>query len=245
MPFHVPLKRAWMTSVTSMLASRPTATWTSRPSIASERAAPGVATAQTSASAATTDALRRAGSEVDLRGLALALTRQLEELARREAEGARDEIRRELRDARVQVANDRVVVAARVLDRVLDLPEARLELREALRGAELRVRFREREHLAERARELALRLGLRRGTGRAHGLVARLDHGLERAALVAGVSLHGLHQVRDEVVAPLQLDVDVGPRIVGLDAEAHEAVVDDDDPDDDGRDDEEDDHPLL
>src|SRR5262245_52132968 len=114
MPFQAPLKRARMTSVTSMPASRLTATWTSTPSIASERAAAGVAIVPTSASAATTAALRRAGSEADLRGLALALTRQLEELARREAEGAGDEVRRELRDAGVQIAHDGVVVAARV-----------------------------------------------------------------------------------------------------------------------------------
>src|SRR5207245_9152402 len=66
------------------------------------------------------------GLEADLGGLALRFTAELEELARREAERAGDQVRGKLRDARVQVAHHRVVVAARVLHRVLDLAEARL-----------------------------------------------------------------------------------------------------------------------
>src|SRR5207245_1201424 len=79
------------------------------------------------------------GLEADLGGLALGFTAELEELARREAERAGDQVRGKLRDARIQVAHHRVVVAARVLHRVLDLAEARLQLREVLRGAQLRV----------------------------------------------------------------------------------------------------------
>src|SRR5216110_3087976 len=111
-----------MVSVTSMLASRATATSASKRSMASERAAarPPVAASRRRPASA----LAARGLEADLGGLALRFTAQLEELARREAERAGDQVRGKLRDARVQVAHHRVVVAARVLHRVLDLAEA-------------------------------------------------------------------------------------------------------------------------
>ncbi len=53
-------------------------------------------------------------------------------------------------------------------------------------------------------------LALRFGSLGGHRGVARLDHRLERAALVAGVALDRLDQVGNEVVALLELHVDVG-----------------------------------
>src|SRR5216110_1452756 len=153
-----------MVSVTAMLASRATTTSASKRSMASERAAarpPGAASRRRPASAPAS-ALATRGLEADLGGLALRFTAQLEELARREAERAGDQVRGKLRDARVQVAHHRVVVAARVLHRVLDLAEARLELREVLRGAQLRVGLGEREDLPQGLRERPLGLGLGR-----------------------------------------------------------------------------------
>ncbi len=42
---------------------------------------------------------------------------------------------------------------------------------------------------------------------------------------MGGVALHGLNQIGDQVVALLQLDVDVGEGLVGALPQAHEAVV--------------------
>src|SRR5438034_763630 len=54
---------------------------------------------------------------------------------------------------------------------------------------------------------------------------ARAGHGIERGPLVGGVALHRLDEVRHEVGAPLELDVDVRPRLVGPHAQADELVV--------------------
>ena len=47
---------------------------------------------------------------------------------------------------------------------------------------------------------------------------------------MAGVALHGLDQIGDQVVALLELDVDVGERLVDPLPHRNEAVVDHDDP---------------
>ncbi len=44
-----------------------------------------------------------------------------------------------------------------------------------------------------------------------------------------GVALHRFHQVGDQVVAALELHVDIGPRVVTLYFEADQAVVHADD----------------
>ncbi len=69
-------------------------------------------------------------------------------------------------------------------------------------------------------------------------------------ALVGGVALDGLDEVRDQVVAPLELDVDLRPGVLDAVPQADEAVVGQDDvqADDDGehdQDDEDDGHGSL
>src|ERR671934_155255 len=122
--------------------------------------------------------------------------------------------------------------------------ELPLELLEVLGRAELRVRLRDGEQAPERGREDILRLrlllhvlGLLRGG-------ARLRYLLEGAALVGGVALDRLDEVRDQVVAAPQLDVDLRPRVLGAVPQPDELVVhpdDDQEQQDDDRDD--DDHP--
>src|SRR5213082_2476692 len=68
---------------------------------------------------------------------------------------------------------------------------------------------------------------------------ARAHDRVERAALVGGVALHRLDQVRDQVRAALELHVDVRPRLLGSLAEPDELVVPRDGGDDQPRDDEE------
>ena len=60
----------------------------------------------------------------------------------------------------------------------------------------------------------------------AHRLVAGLDHGLERAPLVGHVALGGFDQVRNQVVAPLELHLDLRERVLKAVLERDELVVD-------------------
>ncbi len=66
---------------------------------------------------------------------------------------------------------------------------------------------------------------------------ARLRHLFEHRPLVGRVAAHGLDEVRDEVGAALELDVDVRPARVRLVAEPDEPVVADGREDDEKRDD--------
>src|SRR5258706_39645 len=59
----------------------------------------------------------------------------------------------------------------------------------------------------------------------ADGRGARGDDALERALLVLRVALDRLHEVGDQVVAALELHVDLGPRVLGLVPAADQAVV--------------------
>ena len=98
-------------------------------------------------------------------------------------------------------------------------------MHEVLGGAELRVRLGDGEQSPERRAEHRVRLGRRLRPGGAHDRGAGPRHLVEDLALVRGVPLDGLDEVRDEVGAPAQLDVDVRPARLGLVADADEAVV--------------------
>ena len=39
------------------------------------------------------------------------------------------------------------------------------------------------------------------------------------------ITFHGFHEIRDQVVAALELDIDIGPGIVALDFQTDQAVV--------------------
>jgi hypothetical protein len=58
--------------------------------------------------------------------------------------------------------------------------------------------------------------------------------------LVAGIALHGFDDVGNEIVAALELHIDVRPGVVGLNIQPHEPVVDPDDGNRDHRQDYED-----
>src|SRR5579863_7787585 len=82
-------------------------------------------------------------AEADLGNFPLGRRADLEELAGFEIEHVGDDIGRELRDLRVEIADHRVVVAPCVLDAVFDLVQRLLELIEALDGPQLRIGLRE------------------------------------------------------------------------------------------------------
>src|SRR5215216_4444812 len=111
MPCQEPLKRTRIRSVTTIVPSRRTSTsawncWISRER--SGNAPAGVTAASASSSARQT--VRTVTSERYARNATLGLA-DLEEFALMEAERACNEIRRELQDARIEVAYHGVVVA--------------------------------------------------------------------------------------------------------------------------------------
>src|SRR5271154_1671588 len=95
-------------------------------------------------------------AEADFWRFALGRRADFEEFAGFDVEHAGDDVRRELNNFRVEVANDGVVIAARVLNTVLNLAERLLKLREALNRAKLRIGFGERENLSKRGGERSL-----------------------------------------------------------------------------------------
>ena len=134
-----------------------------------------------------------------------------------------------LRDFRVEVAHDGVVIAARILHAVFNLVQRVLKLIEAFHGAKLRVGFGESKYLAQRGSERAFGFCFRGGPLRAHGAIARSDNIFERALFVRGVALHCFHQIGNQVVAAFELNVDIGPRVVALHLQSDQAVVHADD----------------
>src|SRR5208283_771444 len=114
-------------------------------------------------------------AEADFGRFALGGGRDFKELALLETQHARNDVGGELQDFGVEVADDGVVVAAGVLDGILNVGERFLERSEALNGAELRVSLGEGEEAFQRAGQHIFRLGLVGGAGGGHGAVARVD----------------------------------------------------------------------
>ena len=92
-------------------------------------------------------------------------------------------------------------------------------------GLEVRIGLRQRDQPAERAAQLVLGGADLRRPLRRHRGIARLDHVVERAALMRGIALHGLDQVRDQIVALLELHVDVGKGLADPLAQRDETVI--------------------
>src|SRR5205085_4615783 len=128
--------------------------------------------------------------------------------------------------ARVVVREDGVVVELpRDRDLVLGLLELALELLEVLRRPQLRVGLRDGEEAPERRGQPALRRRLLLDRLRLLGRRPRLGDAVEGGALVPGIALHRLDEVRDQVVAALQLHLDLRPGVLRAVAQSHEPVV--------------------
>src|SRR6202166_5193938 len=152
-------------------------------------------------------------SELNLRRLIdrLAVVAEIEERPRREAENAGEQRRGELLDAGIVLADRIVEEPPRRRDLVLDVGQLGLQLLEIRIGLEVGIALRQREYLPQRARQHVFGGALR---GRPLALggdrgIARLDHRFERPALVRRIAFHGLDQVGNEIVALLELNVDV------------------------------------
>src|SRR5690606_21464182 len=110
-------------------------------------------------------------------------------------------------------------------DPVLGLRQLLLQGGEVRGGPQLRVALGESEQLTEGGGEGVLRLGLRLRPLGGLGGIARLHHPFEGLLLVSGVALHGFHDIGDQVVTPLELHLDLRPRVVDSVPQLHQAVV--------------------
>ena len=132
--------------------------------------------------------------------------------------------RREHLDRVVERQDGVVEDLPRDRDLVLGVLELRLEVEEVLVRLQLGVGLGDREQAAERLAQHPLRRSGRRRALRRHRRGARLGDRVERPALVGRVPLHRLDEVRDQVVPPLQLHVDLRPGVVDPVALADEPV---------------------
>src|SRR5258708_9569077 len=132
--------------------------------------------------------LRGGRVEADLGRFALGRSGNFEKLAGLEAEHPGKNIRGELLDFGVEVADNGVVIAARVLHGVLDLRQGILQRGETLDGAELRISLGKCKEAFQRAGEHVLRLGLVGGAACRPGATVGTGDPLQGAPFVIGRS---------------------------------------------------------
>ena len=164
-------------------------------------------------------------AEADLGGFALGGRGDFKEFTLLEAEHAREDVGGELQNLGVEVAHHSVVIASGVLDGVFDLGEGILQRSETLDGAELRIGFGKGKEAFERAGEHVFGCGLVGGASGGHGAIAGVDNSFESAFFMAGVAFDGFDEIGNQVVAALELNINVGPGVVALDFQADQAVV--------------------
>ena len=157
---------------------------------------------------------------------------EAEELPRPQPEHRGHDPRRELGDRGIEIAHDGVVVAPRVLQMVLDIGQRGLQGGEARGCFEFGIRFGDGDDALQCVAEGVFFPGPcgRSRLRRLHGPPAGGDQRLECGPLVARVPLHDRDHVRNEIVTPLELDVDIGPGVVAELAQSNETVEGEDRP---------------
>src|ERR1039458_5580563 len=150
---------------------------------------------------------------------------EVEEILAGETEHAGEQRGWHLLDAGVVFLNRVVEEAAAGGDLVLEIGQLARQLLEVGVGLEVRIGLGQRDQPAERAAQLVFGGRYLRRSLRRHRGVASLDHVVERAALVRGVALHGLDQIRDQIVALLELHVDVGEGLADALTERDQTVI--------------------
>ena len=144
---------------------------------------------------------------------------------------------------------DAVVVLAAEADLVLGRRQLLLELHDVLVRLQVGVVLDQREELAQGAGQEVLGLCGLAGVGGTgllgvDGGAASLDDLRQGLLLEVHVALHRIDEVRDQVVASLELDADLVPRLVDHVPQPDQAVVGEDQEQDDDRDrDQQDDQP--
>lgn len=142
-----------------------------------------------------------------------------------ELEDTRKDVAGEGLDTVVVVQYAVVVALACVGNLILGVLKRRLKLREVRVRLEVGIGFGDREELAQRTGQDVVGSHLLIRGGSAGSGVACADDSVEGFLLVRGVALDRLDQVGNEVVAALQLRVDVLPRVVDAVAQRDEVIV--------------------
>jgi len=125
-----------------------------------------------------------------------------------------------------------VVELARETDFVFRRGQLFLKLADIFARSQLRVLLHHNKEFGERIRQRTLLGGGILGSVCAHGCRPSLHHFLERILLKLHDPLHGVHQVGDQVVAALQLHVNLFPPVGHLIAQTDQAVIQNDHPHD-------------
>jgi hypothetical protein len=147
----------------------------------------------------------------------------------------REAIRLDLLDSGVEITHHRIVIAPGRLDAVFEILQLGLKLQEVLVGLEVRIGFGHSEKAFEAVAKQVFGLGRFSRAGSLHAGAARGGQLLQQGSLVRGVALHGFHQIRYEIIALFQLDIDVGPGGLRGVSEPDQPVVDGDRIADDNR----------
>ena len=152
-----------------------------------------------------------------------------------ETKGARNKHVGHGLDARVEVAHDRVVVPAGILDRVLKSLERSMEVLVVLAGLQVRIVFGEGKHRPQLSRQgvLGVTGRTRPAAGGRLSARARIGDVLQGLRLVRGIGLHRVNQIADQIMPPLELHVDVRPGGRRAVLETDEAIKKNDHHDDD------------
>ena len=147
-----------------------------------------------------------------------------------EAEHVCDEDCGELLDAIVQFLRCAVEEATNGCEFVLDVADLGLQLHEVLVGFQVGISLGNGLQVHHSVRQLLLGCNLVVDGRCVHSCGASLSHSLEHFLLVSGIALHGCYELRNQVVTLLQLNVDVGERILTIVTQTYQVVVDADNP---------------
>lgn len=142
----------------------------------------------------------------------------------------------------VELLGGRVEETAGGSELVLDVGNLVLKLEEILVGLEIGICFEAHAKTGKRAGELILGSNLIIDAGGIHGSGTGTGDRLEKFLLVLGITLDSSNELGDEIMALLELHIDVGKSILTVVAETHKIVVKTDAPEDehDGNDDDDD-----
>ena len=132
-------------------------------------------------------------------------------------------------DGDVEVAHGAIVIASRHLELIFDLGQLLLQLEKIFVGLEVRIVLSQGDQPAERTLQRAFGHGLARHVVGRDARCPRTHDILEQGALVRGIGLHGVDQVRDKVGASAQLHVDTAPGFLHQVSLADQTIVEDDD----------------
>ena len=161
--------------------------------------------------------------ELHFHRLFLAIS-DFEKFALRETEQACDDIAREHIDLVVERQHVTIVEAAGSLNLVFRVRELPLQLEEVLVGLEIRIGFRDCKQALQRIREHIFGLRLVRGGTGLHRSGARSGHFLKHAGLMRGIALDRIDEIRNQIVAALELHIDIAPGLAHAIAQGHKAV---------------------